>query len=80
MDDELVRQKYIILQRNLYNIKNNLRTALGEYDELFSLTKEGIMIDDDVDGYETFSAIKKELNAIDSDLVNEVIPRVNNNI
>ena len=79
-EEEILRNKYIKLQKGLYRIKSKINNAMEEYDELFSLTKKGILIDGEVDGQDDFENIQKKLKAIRSDLVNEVIPRVNNKI
>lgn len=79
-EEEILRYKYINLQKGLYLIKNKINNALYEYNELFSLTKKGILIDSEVDGQDDFENIHEKLKSIRSDLVNEVIPRVNNKI
>lgn len=79
-EEEFLRNKYIKLQKGLYRIKNRINNAMEECDELFSLTKKGILIDGEVDGQDDFENIQKKLKSIRSDLVNEVIPRVNNKI
>ena len=79
-EEEILRNKYIKLQKALYDIKKKINDAMDKYDELFSLTKKGILIDGEVDGQDDFETIHKKLKSIRSDLVNEVIPRVNNKI
>ena len=79
-EEEILRNKYIKLQKGLYRIKNKINNALDEYEELFSLTKKGIFIDNEVDGQDEFENVQKKLKSIRNDLVNEVIPRVNNKI
>ena len=79
-EEEILRNKYIKLQKGLYDIKKKINDAMDKYDELFSLTKKGILIDGEVDGQDDFETIHKKLKSIRSDLVNEVIPRVNNKI
>ena len=79
-EEEILREKYIKLQKKLKSIRNKISDALDEYDELFNLTKKGILIDNEVDGQDDFESIQKKLKSIRSDLVNEVIPRVNNKI
>ena len=79
-EEEILRNKYINLRKKLYRIKNKINNAMDEYDELFNLTKKGILIDEEVDGQDDFDSIKNKLKSIRSDLVNEVIPRVNNKI
>ena len=79
-EEEILREKYIKLQKKLKSIRNKIFDALDEYDELFNLTKKGILINNEVDGQDDFESIQKKLKSIRSDLVNEVIPRVNNKI
>lgn len=79
-EEEILRSKYVSLQKGLYHIKNKVNNAIDEYDDLFSFTKEGILIDDEVDGQAEFENIRGKLKSIRNDLINEVIPRVNNKI
>ena len=79
-EEEILKNKYIKLQKGLYRIKNKINNVMNEYDELFSITKKGILIDGEVDGQDDFESIQRKLKSIRSDLVNEVIPRVNNKI
>ena len=79
-EEEILKNKYVILQKGLYIIKNKINNALYEYNELFSLTKKGILINSEVDGQDDFENIHEKLKSIRSDLVNEVIPKVNNKI
>ena len=79
-EEEILRRKYITLQKGLYRIKNKINNAIEEYGDLFSLTKEGILIDEEVDGQDEFESIRRKLKSIRNDLINEVIPRVNNKI
>ena len=79
-EEEILRRKYISLQKGLYRIKNKINNTINEYDDLFSLTKEGILIDGEVDGQDEFESIRIKLKSIRNDLTNEVIPRANNKI
>lgn len=70
----------LILQQKLFDIKNLLDNALIEYDKLFVLTKKSILVDDEVDGYDEFKIIEKKLNNVRNNLVNEIIPKVNDKL
>lgn len=80
MNNEQLRRNYLILHKDLYRIRNKIRKAIGDYDELFSFVKDGIMIDDEIAQKDEFEQIKNELDFINSDLTNEIIPRISNKI
>ena len=79
-EEEILREKYIKLQKKLKSIRNKISDALDEYDELFNLTKKGILINNEVDGQDDFENVQKKLKSIRYDIVNEVLPRINNKI
>lgn len=79
-EEEILRQRYVSLQKKLYRIRNKVRESIDEYNEIFSLIKSGILVDGEVYGYEDLEKIKRKLNLVNNDLTNTVIPKVNNKI
>lgn len=79
-EEEILRQRYVSLQKKLYRVRNKVRESIDEYNEIFSLIKSGILVDGEVYGYEDLEKIKRKLNLVNNDLTNTVIPKVNNKI
>lgn len=79
-EEEILRQRYISLQKKLYRVRNKVRESIGDYNDIFSLIKSGILIDGEVYGYDDLEKVKRRLNLINNDLTNTVIPKVNNKI
>ena len=79
-DDEILRQKYISLQKKLYRIRNKIRGSLEEHDDLFSFVKLGILINGEAYCCDELYRIKTKLNSINKDLTYNVIPKINNKI
>lgn len=79
-EEEILRRRYISLQKKLYRIRNKVRESIGEYDSLFSLVKSGILINGEVYECDDLEKIKKKLSSVNSDLTYNVIPKVNNKI
>lgn len=80
MSEEIISQKNIKLRNDLYRLKSNLNNSLEEYDNLFSLVKSGVMVDDEIIYYNIFIDVKNKLSSVNNSLVNDIIPIVNDRI
>ena len=79
MEQEL-KGKYINLQSNLKNIKQELEEIAVHYEQLSATVKENILIDNNIYQNEEFETIKRNLNSILNEIRTNVIPNINNNI
>lgn len=80
MIDDITRQKYNILKNQLYTIKNKLST-LNEYnEELYSLLKESVLLDNNIFNEELLSSINNEIKEISIELINNIIPLINTKV
>lgn len=80
MDDIILRRKYIKLRSNLYNIKNKLIDLQDDYNYLTSITKQSLLIDNEMVDENLFKNLNSNNKNVIKELTNVVIPRVNNKI
>lgn len=73
-------QKYEVLKRELYIIREKIDLALNTYNDLKSTIKFGIIIDNKVPNEESLNNINKKINNIRNEITNIVIPSVNNKL
>lgn len=78
--DELTKEQYRILYQKYQNIKNKLNNIEDLYEDLFSNIKEGLIIDNKVFLHDNLNNIKKSINNVKNETINEIIPNINNKI
>lgn len=80
INDVILKEKYLNLQSNLYDIRIKLTSLIEDYDLLKSSVKNALLIDDKIVEEELFSLISKELGNVFTELTDNVIPSINNKI
>lgn len=77
---EELNRKYLYLQGNLKNIKQELEEITNYCEVLLSTVKDNLLIDEKMYAYDDLESIKKNLNNILIEVRTDLIPKVNNNI
>ena len=80
MNDEMLRVNYRILKDRLNVIKGKMNLLDDAYEDLVLTIKDSFCVDDDLVFEEELSNIKNDFIYINNELVNDVIPYVNNKI
>ena len=80
MDEEILKQEYIILRDKMNVIKKNLIELEDIYEDLIINIKDGFMINDKIIFEDDFNKLKTDLNNIKEETINELIPTINNKI
>ena len=80
MDEEILKQEYIILRDKMNVIKKNLIELEDIYEDLIINIKDGFMINDKIIFEDEFNKLKTDLNNIKEETINELIPTINNKI
>lgn len=78
--DEVIRQKYKILSDKLYIIRDGISELSDSYDMLKNTMKEVLLIDREILSEDIINKIQSDNNKIYDELVNGIIPRINNKI
>lgn len=78
--DEVIRQKYKILSDKLYIIRDDISELSDSYDMLKNTMKEVLLIDREILSEDIINKIQSDNNKIYDELVNGIIPRINNKI
>ena len=80
MNEEILKEEYLILRDKMNIIKKDIIELEDIYEDLIINIKDSFMINDKIIFEESFDDIKKDLNTIKEDIINEVIPTINNKI
>ena len=80
MDEEILKQEYIILRDKMNVIKKNLIELEDIYEDLIINIKDGFMINNKIIFEDDFNKLKTDLNNIKEETINEIIPTINNKI
>ena len=79
MEDEMRRQRYRILRKKLYGIKEEIEELNETYEEVISSMKKSLLIDDKIVEESTMERAKGTNQSILNDLSINVIPLVSRN-
>lgn len=79
MEDEMRRQRYRILRKKLYGIKEEIEELNETYEEVISSMKKSLLIDDKIVEESTMETVNKTNHSILNDLSINVIPLVSRN-
>lgn len=80
MEESLSKSNYLSLYNDLSKIKNKIKDLDLSHDELESILKESLLINNEMLNNETFDTVKKTEQQILDELTNEIIPRVIKNM
>ena len=80
MNEEILKEEYLILRDKMNIIKKDIIELEDIYEDLIINIKDSFMINDKIIFEDSFNDIKKDLNTIKEDIINEVIPTINNKI
>ena len=79
MNEEYIRRvKYQILRKNLGTIKNKMNQLSMGVNELESLLKQTLYVNQEIVREEAFQKIKKDIRSVNHELNTVVLPMVNN--
>ena len=79
MKAEYIRKiKYQILRKNLSTIKNKMNQLSMGINELESLLKQTLYVNQEIVREEAFQKIKKDIRSVNHELNTVVLPMVNN--
>lgn len=79
MNEEL-KQNYIILRNNMYNIRQNIDNTIELYNELLANLKNGILTDNEIIYNNEFNKNLKSLKNVRNEVTTEVLVSINNKI
>ena len=80
MSEQILKEQYLILKDKMNVIKNEINELEDIYEDLIINIKDSFMINDKIIFEDSFDEIKKDLNTIKEETINEVIPNINNKI
>ena len=80
MTDEINKMKYQELNIKLKEIRNELELLKNDYNDLYGITKEGLMIDDKIVEEDNFISISNNQEQVLNELINVLIPIVTSKI
>ena len=80
MNDELLRQKYVVLKTNLYNLKDKLTRLNLIYDELNLAIKSMLLVDNSILNEDDFINICIVNNDIKHEISNVIIPMLDEKV
>lgn len=78
LNNEMIRNELIRLSNDLNGIRDGVDLLLYHYDELISLMRNHVVVDDKIIRESDIMLCKKQLNDITKDISNGIIPRINN--
>ena len=80
MNEEMLKQDYIVLRDKMNVIKKKLIELEDIYEDLIINIKDGFIINNKIIFEDEFDKIKQDLNNIKEETTNEIIPTINNKI
>jgi len=80
MQDEILKQKYLGLKQQLYNIKNQIDQLDNIYYDLNTVLHDGLFIDDNVVESNNLEVMHNTNTTVLSDIVNTVIYSIDSKI
>ena len=80
MNDDVIKQKYFNLMSEVNTIKTELMELQDIYNNLYIFMNEGILINDKVYNNDIFLSLTSDIDSIENEIVNVVIPSINNKL
>lgn len=80
MNDDVIKQKYFNLMSDVNTIKAELMELQDIYTNLYIFMNEGILINDKVYNNDIFLSLTSDIDSIENEIVNVVIPSINNKL
>ena len=80
MNDEMLRVNYCVLKDRLNVIRGKINLLEDSYEDLVLILKDSFCVDEEFILSEELENIKTDYKHIKNELVNDIIPYVNNKI